>query len=164
MKTRFCQICGSEVHESDVLCPTCGRKLVKKEGTPEYKPYGKRKCEALREIRKQVAELNHLDIAFAECDHEGDCHGYCPQCDMEARQITRALEEKEKNGEKVLLPEGSGDYRLLIDPYDILPEATPGIMLPPEDDPRKPKRGREEVMGKIREPRPRRLFDWLFRR
>lgn len=52
------------------------------------------KCEILKAIRSYVAEKYGLDYNPAECDHDGDCPGTCPQCDAELADLQRQLEAK----------------------------------------------------------------------
>lgn len=59
---------------------------------------GKERCEFLRNIRKNIAELNDLDYEPHECTHEGWCPGYCPACDAESADLLRQLEKKEAAG------------------------------------------------------------------
>ena len=44
---------------------------------------GKKKCELLKSLRKQIAKEYNLAYNPVECTHEGDCPGTCPQCDVE---------------------------------------------------------------------------------
>lgn len=55
---------------------------------------GKEKCELMRNIRKNIAEKNNLFYTPCECNHEGDCPGYCPMCDKEAERLMNKLKEE----------------------------------------------------------------------
>ncbi len=55
---------------------------------------GKDKCDFLRNIRRQVAEMYGLRYEPRECRHEGDCPGTCPVCDAELRDLQRQLKER----------------------------------------------------------------------
>ena len=52
---------------------------------------GKRICETLKGIRREIAEANEIDYQPAECTHEGDCAGTCPKCESETRWLERQL-------------------------------------------------------------------------
>ena len=55
---------------------------------------GKRKCELLKSIRREIAEKYDLQYSPVECTHEGDCLGTCPMCDAELKDLQRQLDEK----------------------------------------------------------------------
>lgn len=63
---------------------------------------GKKTCEKLKDLRKQVAEANGIEYEPAECTYEGDCPGTCPRCDAELADLQRQLDEKEARGEKIV--------------------------------------------------------------
>ena len=52
---------------------------------------GKEKCELLKAIRKNIAEMNGIEYYPEQCDHEGNCPGFCPRCDMEAPNYTTGM-------------------------------------------------------------------------
>ena len=55
---------------------------------------GREKCETLRQIRKIIAESNGVTYNPFVCDHEGECSGTCPQCDMEAVLLLKEIRSK----------------------------------------------------------------------
>lgn len=55
---------------------------------------GREKCEMLRRIRQIIAESNGITCCPFVCDHEGECPGTCPQCDMEAAQLLKEIRSK----------------------------------------------------------------------
>ena len=59
---------------------------------------GKRKCEALKAIRKQIADLNNIQYVPCECTHSGECMGTCPTCERERQYIEEQLTIKKKKG------------------------------------------------------------------
>ena len=59
---------------------------------------GKEKCEMLKAIRKNIAEMNGIEYYPEQCDHEGNCPGFCPRCDMEASYLMKELRKKEAAG------------------------------------------------------------------
>ena len=59
---------------------------------------GKEKCEMLKAIRKKIAEVNSIEYSTEPCNNEGDCPGFCPQCDLEAANLLDNLKKKEAEG------------------------------------------------------------------
>lgn len=55
---------------------------------------GKKKCDTLKAIRRQIAERYKLEYNPSECTYEGDCLGTCPKCEEELRSLQTQLEEK----------------------------------------------------------------------
>lgn len=55
---------------------------------------GKKKCDTLREIRRQIAERYGLEYNPSECTYEGDCTGTCPKCEAELRNLQAQLDAK----------------------------------------------------------------------
>ena len=62
---------------------------------------GKEKCELLKAIRKNIAEMNGIEYYPEQCDHEGNCPGFCPRCDQEASYLMRELKKKEAAGSPI---------------------------------------------------------------
>lgn len=59
---------------------------------------GKQTCKILKEIRKQIAEENDIELVISECTHKGDCAGTCPKCEAEVRYLERELEKRQRMG------------------------------------------------------------------
>ena len=59
---------------------------------------GKQTCKILKEIRKQIAEENDIELVISECTHKGDCAGTCPKCEAEVRYLERELEKRQRLG------------------------------------------------------------------
>ena len=59
---------------------------------------GKQTCKILKEIRKQIAEENNIELITSECTHKGDCAGTCPKCEAEVRYLERELEKRQRMG------------------------------------------------------------------
>ncbi|MBO4529135.1 MAG: OmpA family protein [Paludibacteraceae bacterium] len=59
---------------------------------------GKKKCEALKAIRKQIADLNNIQYVPCECTHTGECMGTCPTCERERQYIEEQLSIKKRKG------------------------------------------------------------------
>ena len=59
---------------------------------------GKKTCEVLKSVRKQIAEANGIPYTPAECSFEGECAGTCPNCESERQYIEAQLCKKQKAG------------------------------------------------------------------
>ena len=59
---------------------------------------GKQTCKILKEIRKQIAEENDIQLVIEECTYQGDCKGTCPKCEAEVRYLERELEKRQRMG------------------------------------------------------------------
>ncbi len=59
---------------------------------------GKKTCKILKEIRKQIAEENDIELVTSECTYQGDCKGTCPKCEAEVRYLERELEKRQRMG------------------------------------------------------------------
>ena len=59
---------------------------------------GKQTCKILKEIRKQIAEENDINLVIEECTYKGDCLGTCPRCEAEVRYLERELEKRQRLG------------------------------------------------------------------
>ena len=62
---------------------------------------GKEKCELLKAIRKNIADMNGIEYYPEQCEHKGDCPGFCPRCDQEADFLMRELKKKEAAGSPI---------------------------------------------------------------
>lgn len=76
---------------------------------------GKKTCEKLKDLRKQVAEANGIEYEPAECTYEGDCPGTCPRCDAELADLQRQLDEKEARGEEIVYGDGTMSVSVLTE-------------------------------------------------
>ena len=103
---------------------------------------GKEKCELLKAIRKNIAEMNGIEYYPEQCDHEGTCPGFCPRCDMEASYLMKELRKKEAAGSPIRIDtESLAQFEALTsepiedDDDDCLVGniPTPGIIASPED-------------------------------
>ncbi len=56
---------------------------------------GKKICEILKEIRKNIAQKNGIEYEPDNCEHQGSCPGTCPKCDAEANQLLEELKKKD---------------------------------------------------------------------
>ena len=57
----------------------------------------------MKEIRRQIAAANDIDLVVAECHYKGDCPGTCPKCEAEVRELEQALERRRLAGKAVSL-------------------------------------------------------------
>ena len=64
---------------------------------------GKEKCELLKAIRKNIAEMNGIEYYPEQCNHKGKCPGFCPRCDKEASYLMMELKMKEAAGSPICI-------------------------------------------------------------
>ncbi len=62
---------------------------------------GKEKCELLKAMRQEIAEANGIVYLTSECTFQGDCPGFCPKCDAEARYLDSELNRLAKEGKDI---------------------------------------------------------------
>ena len=63
---------------------------------------GKQTCKILKEIRKQIAAENDIQLVIEECTYQGDCKGTCPKCEAEVRYLERELEKRQRMGKAAI--------------------------------------------------------------
>lgn len=51
----------------------------------------RKKCEHLKEIRKNVADALGVELNQSVCTFEGECKGTCPKCEQEEQKLSKAL-------------------------------------------------------------------------
>lgn len=64
---------------------------------------GKRICETLKAIRREIAGANGIDYPPTPCNHKGDCAGTCPVCEQETRWLERQLRSRQVMGKAVAI-------------------------------------------------------------
>ena len=64
---------------------------------------GKQTCKILKEIRRQIAAENDIDLIIEECTYKGDCLGTCPKCEAEVRYLERELEKRQRLGKAAVV-------------------------------------------------------------
>jgi hypothetical protein len=64
---------------------------------------GKDKCKILKEIRREIASKNDINLVTEECTHQGACKGTCPRCEAEVAYLERELEKRRQIGRRVAL-------------------------------------------------------------
>ena len=64
---------------------------------------GKQTCKILKEIRRQIAAENDIQLVIEECTYKGDCLGTCPKCEEEVRYLERELEKRQRLGKVAMV-------------------------------------------------------------
>ena len=64
---------------------------------------GKQTCKILKEIRRQIAADNDINLVIEECTYQGDCQGTCPRCEAEVRYLERELEKRQRLGKVAVI-------------------------------------------------------------
>jgi hypothetical protein len=59
---------------------------------------GREICNALKDIRQQIADKNEIEYATTECHFEGECQGTCPKCEAELQYIENEINRRKKFG------------------------------------------------------------------
>ncbi|MBO4806585.1 MAG: hypothetical protein J5554_11125 [Paludibacteraceae bacterium] len=62
---------------------------------------GKKICNVLRAIRKEVAEVNQIAYQTDDCLFQGECLGTCPKCEAELRYLEHQLALRKKAGKVI---------------------------------------------------------------
>lgn len=60
--------------------------------------HGKHICNALKQVRIDIARANGINYAPRECHHEDDCAGTCPACESEMRYLEREIARRRNLG------------------------------------------------------------------
>ena len=92
---------------------------------------GKRICQALKNLRKRIADANEIPFEIEECTHKGDCTGTCPKCESELRYLMESINQREQEGKPVVV-DGLMSEAELRQAFDIEP-ICPEIPQEPED-------------------------------
>ena len=95
----------------------------------------KERCNCLKRLRKNIAELNGVDFEPMECDVEVCNCSSCSLCDQETEQLLAALRNKEASGSSIRIDvESIEAFGLLaVEPFDYDgPMPIPGV--PSQDD------------------------------
>ena len=62
---------------------------------------GKDLCDALKAVRKAVADANGIEYVPGKCTNDDECCGTCPACESEVRYIERELKFRRLAGKAV---------------------------------------------------------------
>lgn len=81
---------------------------------------GKRICQALKNLRKRIADANEIPFEIEECTHKGDCPGTCPKCESELRYLMESINQREQEGKPVVV-DGLMSEAELRQAFDIEP-------------------------------------------
>ena len=79
---------------------------------------GKQTCRILREIRRQIAEANGIELVTSECRYKGYCTGTCPKCEAEVLYLERQLCSRRLAGAAVSLAGISVGALAMYSPVD----------------------------------------------
>lgn len=64
---------------------------------------GKDICNQLKELRRQIACDNDIELDIPECTYKGDCDGTCPRCDAELRFLEQELSRRSLLGKAAMV-------------------------------------------------------------
>ena len=62
---------------------------------------GKNKCKILKDIRRQIAQDNDIELVTSECKYQGDCSGTCPKCEAELQYLENELRKRQAAGKAI---------------------------------------------------------------
>ena len=65
--------------------------------------HGKHICNALKQVRLDIARANGIEYQPRECHHEGNCAGTCPACESEMRYLEREIARRRAHGKAALV-------------------------------------------------------------
>ena len=94
---------------------------------------GKQTCKILKEIRKQIAAENDIELIISECTHKGDCRGTCPKCEAEVRYLERELEKRQRLGKAVVFAGMTLGTAITAASCGPLVQPTAGMPMDPDD-------------------------------
>ena len=64
---------------------------------------GKKVCNELKYVRKQIADANEIEYNPTECSHQGECQGTCPKCEAEVRYLENELNMRRIIGKAIVV-------------------------------------------------------------
>ena len=65
--------------------------------------HGKDICRQLKQLRRDIADQNGIELEIPECTYEGDCSGTCPRCDYELRYLESELARRQRLGKAAVV-------------------------------------------------------------
>ena len=65
--------------------------------------HGKDICRQLKQLRRDIADQNGIELEIPECTYEGDCSGTCPRCDYELRCLESELARRQRLGKAAVI-------------------------------------------------------------
>ena len=78
---------------------------------------GRKICDVLKTIRKQIAEMNDIVYEPKVCHYKGRCHGTCPACEAEREYIESELSFRKGMGMKICVTGVA--LGMLASPYNV---------------------------------------------
>ena len=90
---------------------------------------GKHTCKILKEIRRQIAEANGIELVTSECRYKGDCLGTCPKCEAEVRYLEQQLRARSLAGKAVALAGISAASLAMLFPISTEAQASADIKI-----------------------------------
>ncbi|MCR4768858.1 MAG: hypothetical protein K5874_01410 [Bacteroidaceae bacterium] len=78
---------------------------------------GRKICDVLKTIRKQIAEMNDIVYEPKVCHYKGHCHGSCPACEAEREYIESELSFRKSMGMKICVTGVA--LGMLTSPYNV---------------------------------------------
>ncbi|MCL2132198.1 MAG: carboxypeptidase-like regulatory domain-containing protein [Lentimicrobiaceae bacterium] len=65
--------------------------------------HGRKVCNTLKEIRRQIADKNEIEYTTDDCSFEGECKGTCPKCDAEVKYLEKELHKRTQLGKTAVI-------------------------------------------------------------
>lgn len=94
--------------------------------------YGRKVCEELKSIRKQIADANGIKYEPKKCNHQGDCAGTCPACDAELTYLERELSLRKLAGKAAMVAGLSVGIATLSSCHKLFPPQVNGYLEDPK--------------------------------
>lgn len=91
---------------------------------------GKQTCKILKEIRRQIAEANGIELVTSKCRYKGDCLGTCPKCEAEVRYLEQQLRARSLAGKAIALAGISASTLAMLMPFSSGAQTTADIKYP----------------------------------
>ena len=89
---------------------------------------GKDICNALKEIRRQIADNNGIKLEISECTFQGECRGTCPKCEAEIRYLDTQLQKRHRAGHVIKVAGIAAGTLALLAPITLSADE-PGLSL-----------------------------------
>lgn len=65
--------------------------------------HGRNICRQLKQLRRDIADQNGIELHQEECTYKGHCDGTCPHCDAELQYIERELARRQGLGKAAIV-------------------------------------------------------------
>lgn len=65
--------------------------------------HGRNICRQLKQLRRDIADQNGIELHQEECTYKGHCDGTCPHCDAELQYIERELVRRQGLGKAAIV-------------------------------------------------------------